>query len=286
MLKTICQLSVNGYISGKGEVSNEDSVYSSDNFLVVVDGATGLNGIHLTDKDTDAAWLSQRLCGLLSEWLPDTGSTVPEILKRAAAQIKSELDEMGYDRYDNSYPSAGAAIARLNKDTLECFSLGDVPVIVTQKDNSLRFICDGALSARDDKVIEEMKQIHERTGCTVAQARRQVNDILLKNRLEMNQEGAYYCFEPTGAGIDFITHEDIPIEDIANIALMSDGFYAAVSCFKIISNKEELMRQLADGKANDILNSLKSLAYADNDLNRFPRFKIMDDASVIAAKPR
>lgn len=286
MIKIISQLSVNGYVSGKGEVSNEDRIYSSENLLVVIDGATGLNGIHLTESDTDAAWLSQRLCSLLSEWLPDTGSTVPEILKRAAAQIKSELDKMGYDRYDNSYPSAGVAIARLNKNTLECFSLGDVPVIITQKDNNLRYICDGALSARDDKVIEEMKKIHEKTGCTVAQARQQVNDILLKNRLEMNQEGAYYCFEPTGAGIDFITHEDIPIEDVSHIALMSDGFYAAVSCFKIINSRKELMRQLAYGKADSILNSLKSMAYEDNDLNRFPRFKIMDDASVIVAKPQ
>lgn len=285
MLKTISKLSINGFVSGKGEVCNEDSVFSSENVLVVIDGATGLNGIHLTDSDTDAAWLSQRLCSLLGEGLSDLSSAVPEILKRSAAQLKTELDEMGYDRYENSYPSAGVAVARLNNGMLECFSLGDVPVVVTKKDGSLLYICDGALSARDDKVIEKMKSIHEQTGCTVAQARQQVNDILLKNRLEMNQKGAYYCFEPTGAGIDFITHKDIPIEDISLIALMSDGFYAAVSCFKIISGNEELMRQLTDGKAEEILHSIKSLAHEDTDLNRFPRFKIMDDSSVIAAKP-
>lgn len=285
MLKTITKLSVNGYVSGKGEVANEDSVFAAKSFLVVIDGATGLNGIHLTDKDTDAAWLAQRLCELLSHDLSDLSASVPEILKKAAAQIKSELDAMGYDKYENSCPSAGAAIARLNGDKLECFSLGDVPVIISKKDGSVKYICDGALSARDDKVIEQMKAIHDKTGCTVAEARQQVNDILLKNRIEMNQDGAYYCFEPTGSGIDHITHEEVPLADISAIALMSDGFYAALSCFKIVSDQAQLMRLLTDGKAEQILNSLKSLAHEDCDLNRFPRFKIMDDSSVIVAKP-
>lgn len=284
MIKTISALSANGYVSGKGEVYNEDSIYSSENFLVVIDGATGLNGIHLTDKGTDAAWLSQRLCGILSDRLSDTGCAVTEILKNAAALIKSELDALGYDKFEDSYPSAGVAIARLNGNTLECYSLGDVPVIITKKDGGLLYICDSALSARDNKVIEEMKRLHEETGCTVAKARLLVNDILLKNRLEMNREGSYYCFEPKGDGIDHVTHLDISADDAAFIALMSDGFYSAVSCFKIIDGNEELMRQLADGKAEMIVDSIRTLAHGDEDLNTYPRFKIMDDTSVVAAK--
>lgn len=284
MLKTISKLSINGFVNGKGEVCNEDRVFADERFLIVIDGATGLNGIHLTDNYTDAAWLSDRLCELLSRELFDLNASIPEILEKSAVRIKTELDAMGYDKYENSYPSAGVAIARLSGNHLECFSLGDVPVIIAKKDGSVRYICDDALSVRDDKVIELMASIHEQTGCTVAETRQQVNDILLKNRLEMNQEGAYYCFEPTGAGIGHITNDRIPLAETAAIALMSDGFYAALSRFKIVSSREELMQLLINGKAEEILNSLKMLAHEDHTLNRFPRFKIMDDSTVVVAK--
>ncbi len=284
MLQVISEISVNGFVSGSGPTCNEDSIFSSENVLVVIDGATGLNGIHLTNEGSDAAWLSRRLRDFLKSELTNVDMTVPDILKRAAKQIKKELDEKGYYRFENAYPSAGIAVVRQNNGFLECFSLGDVPVMVSDKSGNVRYICDEALSKRDEEVIEKMKKIHEQTNCTVAEARQRVSDILLKNRLEMNQVGAYYIFEPTGAGIDHIKNDNIPLKDISEISLMTDGYYAALSCFNIIKNREEFMRFLADGKAEEILSSLKALAFHDSNLNQFPRFKIMDDASVIVAR--
>lgn len=283
MFKIVSELSENGYIEGTGYTCNEDRIFSSDYFLVVVDGATGLNGIYLTNEGSDAAWLSKNLCDFLIAELSDIEMTVPEILKKTAKQLKSRLDKMGYENISNSYPSAGIAIVRQNRNFLECFSLGDVPILISDKNGNTICICDEALSNRDEQVIKRMKEIHLQTGCSVAEARKMVSDILLKNRLEMNQDGAYYVFDPTGAGIDYITTDTIPLENISDIALMTDGYYAALSCFNIVKSQDEFMNLLGNGKAKEIFNSIKSLAFEDRDLNEFPRFKVMDDASVIVA---
>ncbi len=284
MFQVISEISVNGFVGDFVPTCNEDSVFSSENFLVVIDGATGLNGVHLTNDGSDAAWMSKRLRDILKSGLRSPDMTIPDILKTAADQIKCELDDMGYSRLENSYPSAGMALIRQIDNYLECFSLGDVPVLLYEKNGSVRFICDDALSKRDEKVIEKMRELRERTNCTIAEARQKVSDILLKNRLAMNQKDAYYIFEPTGAGIDHITSEKVPSKDVCAVALMTDGYYSALSCFNIVSSREKFMRDLADGKAEEILSSLKSLAFNDSNLNQFPRFKLMDDTSVIAAK--
>ena len=263
---------------------NEDSILVSDNYLAVIDGATGLNGIHLTQDGSDAAWLSRRLCELLKDGLSNLSIAVPETLKSAASTIKAELDNLGYNKFENSYPSAGVAIVRQKNDNLECFTLGDTPILLLYKDKSVKCFCDDSLVKLDDTVIKRMVEIHDQTGCTILEARKQVNDILIENRMKMNHKGGYYIFEPSGAGIDFIKSLSVPKADIEAVALMTDGYYAVLSCYDIITDPDKLMQSLLAGKAHDLLNSLKELAYEDNDLNRYPRFKVMDDATVIAAK--
>lgn len=43
------------------------------------------------------------------------------------------------------------------------------------------------------------------------------------------------------------------------------------------------MVQLIHGEADKLLESLEKESYGDRTFNRFPRFKLMDDASVVAA---
>lgn len=263
---------------------NEDSILSSNDFLAVIDGATGLNGIHLTPEGTDAAWLSKRLCELLKDGLSNLDVAIPKTLKSVAVTIKTELDNYGYSRFENSYPSAGVAIVRQKNENLECFTLGDTPILLLYKDNSVKCFCDDSLVKLDDTVIERMVDIRNKIGCTILEARKQVNDILLENRMKMNHKGGYYIFEPSGAGIDFIKSLSVSIADIEAVALMTDGYYAALSCFDIITDPRKLMQSLLARNSHDLLDQIKELAYEDNELNRYPRFKVMDDASVIVAK--
>lgn len=270
-------------ISVSGNKCNEDAILCSDKFLVVVDGATGLEGIHLTDANSDASWLSNRICELLEKSLDQTDIKITDILKMAAKTIKFELDNMGYDAYAKaSYPSASIAIVRQNKNYLECFTLGDAPIFLSIN-SEINCIYDDTVSMRDNAVIDKMIAIHKETGCSMIEARKEIDNLLLINRREMNQEGAYYIFEPSGAGIDNAIMKTILSNNVQFVSLMTDGFLAIESCYNIVNSHESLMKSLIEGKSEILLSMLQKRSKKDSALELYPRFKLIDDASVIVA---
>jgi hypothetical protein len=135
-------------------MQNEDAFCYGQNYLAVIDGATGLNRLNLTPGPTDAGWMAARLSKLLDEYLSiDMVNSTSDILKRCAVQIHAELDEMGYGSLDNAYPSASVSVVRILNGSLDSFVLGDVSVILRHKDGFLINIIDTSLPERDNKVI-------------------------------------------------------------------------------------------------------------------------------------
>ena len=63
-----------------GNQVNEDAVGSSDSFIFVIDGASGLNNRNVMGKSSDAQWLSSCIAERLKDTLPDTSRTISEIL--------------------------------------------------------------------------------------------------------------------------------------------------------------------------------------------------------------
>lgn len=187
-------------ITKQGGKCNEDAILFSKKYVAVVDGATGLENIHLTDAESDAAWMSHRLCELLKKNLPNTRVTLKSILRKAAYTIKLELDALGYKSHSTSYPSASVAIIRQKGNFLECLTLGDTSIILSTN-GQIRHIYDETVALQDKIVIDRMVDIHTQTRCNVCEARQEVDNQLLKNRHQMNKRGAYYIFEPTGKGI-------------------------------------------------------------------------------------
>lgn len=274
--------------SKSGNKYNEDAFICSDVFFVVVDGATGLNNIKLTSSETDAAWLANSLCELLKRDLINTDESITKILHKEAFVIKKELDYIGYNqvKYSNYYPSACVSIVRINKQNLECYTLGDSPILILKKDGKVICLRDNSVDKMDKKVLSQMVNLRQRTGCSISYARqnRNINDMLMNNRLKMNQKGAYYIFEPTGQGINQIKKIILPLSEILAFALMTDGFYSVLSTYNIVKTNKELMIQLLNGNANNLYNTIKTLSFEDTTFNKYPRFKPIDDATIIVAK--
>lgn len=187
-------------ITKPGGQCNEDAILVSRKYMVVVDGATGLEKIHLTNAESDAAWMSHRLCDLLEEYLPNTHMSLVNILGKAARAIKRELDGFGYTAHPKAYPSASVAIVRQGGKLLECLTLGDAPIFLALS-SQVKVIYDNSVALRDSAVIDRMIEIHKQTGRDISETRQEVSDLLLKNRRQMNKPGACYIFEPTGRGI-------------------------------------------------------------------------------------
>lgn len=273
--------------SAAGDSYNEDAFAFGDNFAVVIDGATGLNKIHLSAGTTDAGWMARHLATLLKERLHNTWDPIETILKDCAAAIQSELDHMGYDSYRQSYPSACVSVLRVNAHALECFYLGDCPILLLPaSDRSIKILWDNAVPERDKKVVEWICRESARRGISVSAASRYAADRLRKNRQEMNTPDSYWIFEPTGAGIPHIKRFTCSPKEYSAAILMSDGFFDSINLFQIAACSPDLFASFGAGSAEEIYRKMRQIQMNDEEFDQFPRLKKADDATAIYVEIR
>lgn len=187
---------------------------------------------------------------------------------------------MGYQELDRAYPSVSIAVARLNKDALEGYSLGDCPILIGKRDD-LDLIHDNAVPQRDAAVLRWMVEICRQKNISMAEARTLAEPMLLKNRLEMNQESSYWILEPTGMGIPHGTAFRYEADKVQDIVLCSDGFFAYCDSLELSPSLPAFMNALRNQSLEQLFVQLRAAEQKDQKLVRFPRFKVSDDATVV-----
>jgi hypothetical protein len=264
---------------------NEDALCFGKDFLVVIDGAAGLSGIHRMDAVSDVGWMSRRLSELAAAELGSGGSEpTAAILLRCARTIRREMDAAGYPPDGGEYPSACISVVRLIGERLECCALGDVTTLLLQRDGRLVTFMDTTVPKRDAKVVAWAAETAERRGITIAEAMTLASDRLLRNRNERNTAQGYWIFDPTGVGIEHMLTACFPADSITDVALMSDGFFDAYDLFATEALDNRLFHALRTGGAFAIAQKLRAAERADPTLDRYPRLKQSDDATVLYAR--
>lgn len=268
--------------SASGTRSNEDALLTGPSCLAVLDGATGLSKVHLTNATTDAQWFSQRIADLLGESLANTELELPAILYQAAETAKAELDKMGYRALQNVYPSASVSILRIRDRYLEGCVLGDCPILLGRRDG-VQLIYDDAVAKRDAAVLNWMSETCRRQSISMAEARKFAEPLLQKKRQEMNQENSYWILEPTGAGIAHSMTFRCDLQDVKEAALLTDGFFAFYNSMHLTDSVQALLNSLRSLPLEAMLDRLRTAERADPDLTNSPRFKVSDDATAVYA---
>lgn len=266
-----------------GSVHNEDSYLAAPTYLAVLDGATGLNKVHLTNAASDAQWLSGRMAELLEERLADLRYDISTILCQIAEVVRWELDQMGYQKLQKAYPSVSVSIVRIRDHYLEGYSLGDCPILLN-RGGHMDLIYDDTVPKRDAAVLQWMVEVCQKQQISMGEARKLAEPILLKNRMEMNQESSYWIFEPTGAGIAHGVTIRYAIEEIEELALFTDGFFAFYDPFALADSLPVFMNMLRSRSLDTLFCQLRSMEQSDPDRVKFPRLKISDDATAVYAE--
>ncbi|MCR4804549.1 MAG: protein phosphatase 2C domain-containing protein, partial [Clostridia bacterium] len=247
-----------------------------------------------TPYASDAGWLAHALGDLLQQELTDQNASLPQILTRAAASLKKEFnaywEQSASGRTSTQapvYPTAGISVFRLRHlpvgDFLEYIGLGDCPAVLERTDGGCEVFLGEELASLDRKAIGEMERVARERGCSMAQARAAINDMLIAHRKMANKPGGYPIFDPTGEGIPHARLFSCPAQDAASVSLMTDGFGQCFDPFGLASSYEELHRALQDGRMAELAKALYEAQQADADLSRHPRFKLRDDMAVITA---
>lgn len=267
-----------------GNCFNEDAIFYNENLLIVMDAATTLTKVNFTSEESDGCWLSKNTVSLLSKLLCDSAISIADALEKVSKILKDEIDALGCNDKE-LYPSGSIMIARIVNDTVEVFSIGDCSAIIEFKNSSKKemLIYDDAVSKLDKSVVNKLEKLREHSGKDIVDLIPQIKEMLVENRNKRNKENGYWIFDPTGIAIKYATTLKFNCNDIKSIALMSDGFYS-ISMFENFSHNADIISALKNRLAEKLIDDIFEELNKDEKLNKYPRFKVKDDASVVFAK--
>lgn len=251
-------------LSLPGLNKNEDLIWYDQNCVVLLDGSTSL-----IRTDFDAVWFVNEFIKLFSDELKNTKDLCQSINCSIKKLYYVFLEKIG-DKSMEYYPSASAVFIYQNNDKLQIVNLGDCTTLVFNDD--VKKIYSNEVEVFDNQVISEMVRIHEQTDSDISQIVKsdKIREMLITNRKKMNQQDGYRILS---FNMRELTEDDIleiSVSEVNKVITYSDGFNLL---------EEDFYK--GNVNLNDAYNSLRALENMDKNFNKYPRFKISDDASAV-----
>lgn len=271
------------YLCGSHESYCEDALYADEKFAFILDGATGITPKQITPEATDATWFVREFRAYLMDALYEE-SSILEIMKRGVEKIARKYLTFEGAKQQEDRPSAVVTVIRERAGNLEYYSLGDSVLIIRKKDGEVLHILDDRLVKIDNGYFEKMKKIAAETGKTIREAFFDVFPYILKNRKKMNTPEGYCALSYKTSGLDTAKTGQIPLDEIEDVLLFSDGFAEIYDLFKIYKTPKEVINAVSKDGIVPQINKLHTAQNADPDCEKFVRNKLCDDISVIYAK--
>lgn len=263
---------------------NEDALYTTDNVLVVCDGATGVFGHHITNSGTDAAWLAHRCADVYGHLLANMTRSMSSLCTDAATLIGDEFSAYIKEEIPmDAYPSCGVCALRINGDKVEYYSLGDLSILIKHTSGQVQRIHDASIPNFDRPAINKMIELAKKNGKHVSEQGPHIRHLLQQTRQKRSKEDGYAIFDPLGISASWGLCGSFVADKISSVALFSDGA-DIVDTYKMCSSYDNYMIRLKTDGPTQILQELRLLENSDPYFNKYPRFKLSDDASVIFAE--
>jgi hypothetical protein len=262
---------------------NEDRWGTIDGAVWVLDGATGLTEPRLLPGPSDALWLVDQVdAGLKLQAAVDAapGDILRPIVRQARAGFAGQA--LRPDAPLADLPSAGLTMLRLRGDAVELSSLGDCRIVHPGEDGIPRCFGTSAVTALDDRLIEEVVRLQAR-GLSREQIWADMVPMIRRHRALVNLPGGYWVVDLSERGLEHIEIATVPAVSGAAFLLLSDGFYRLVDLYRCYSYQSLLAAALGGGLA-PLCDELRAIEAADADCRRYPRLKPRDDATAVLVR--
>lgn len=264
-------------LSKTSKETNEDLICTGENYAFVLDGVTSLgNNINGTN---DAYWYVRTFSSYLSKFIKDDNAKLA--VKKSIKEMSKELGKYTEKEESNlDIPSSCIALIKENEDNFELFVLGDCSIIYGNKDNQT-LVTKYDIRKLDEEKIEKMKEIAQEKGINVCETYEYILPDLIQQRLLRNKENGYYVLDIVENAVDHAEYINVPKENIDMILLMSDGFSSYYDCLNIEKDYKSFFLKNYVTSVEELYEELRHIEKDDYLLNKHPRFKETDDASII-----
>ncbi len=259
---------------------NEDSCYAGESFAFVIDGASSLLGQKFTQCESDSKWYSKEWKEFLISNL-DCDKSIFDILKEGIKTISKKYLEIVNDAQILDFPSATISLVRRKNGILEFYTLGDSPIVVKTKHGNSFLINDTRNNVNDDIRKAEVVDYARQNNMSVIEARYQYPDTINWARLKKNTIGHYYILSDMEKAVDFGYRFQIKEDLVDKILLLSDGYSAVFDNVGFMTSQKLIDKINAYEDAQKIYNKLVKLQRKDAGGDKYVRFSLSDDATLV-----
>jgi hypothetical protein len=261
--------------------ANEDFAAVTNNLAVLLDGATATAPVSAGPScPHDAQWFSRALGNrLLAELSAEPPVWIAEGVARAIdAVATSHAKTCEID--DATHASATIVILRELPDVYEYYVLGDSTIVFD--------LAGGQLAVRSDKRLKQVTTAEREraraleTGDPERDAA--LLDLVKAERAQRNVRGGYWIAStnPDAAARGLQGH--VGRGGLRRAALLSDGAAAVVDRYELTDWRSALDVMEKDGP-QAIIRAARSAEDSDPQAERWPRYKVHDDATVVFCTP-
>ncbi|MBE1206873.1 protein phosphatase 2C domain-containing protein [Aminobacter carboxidus] len=265
---------------------NEDSAGGNASCAFVIDGATGLGGTSIVGlHGSDAAWLA-RFAQSTFEELVRNGRAVADVVRELNQRVANVVHEAANALPIKPWnlPIASFQMARVEGEALFTHGLGDCRLFLVDADGTM-LETSAIKAAYANERDGARKAIALSGGFSTHQALADapvVREELRRRRAAYNQpSGSVWTLGTSPAAADHLVTEQLTVALPAKGLLCSDGFAALADQYGRYS-AAELVRAAADIGLAQLLQELRHIEQVeDPDGQKFPRFKVSDDATAV-----
>ena len=241
------------------ERKGQDRLLVTPRFIGVADGATPLDPSWPANVGDFAADALHELATASANEARDIRAVWRQAITTTAAKFSVKEPEL----------SCGVAMARPVRDSIEIATLGDCGVIVRCTDNSLVSLRDTRLSVLDEEAASAIGPEMQRR--------------LAYNRASMNTPAGYWVFAAHPGAADHICTKQIPMSEVVDLLLFSDGFYRLRDPYGIISGDGALVTMVRKLGPAQAIQQLRDYEYANNNIDKIGDPLAPDDATLVLA---
>lgn len=259
----------------KSRFYNEDRYIISDNLFMVLDGATPLCKTNI--KPSSASWF----VSFVKKNIVSEKGGINQRLEKISQKAFEWLNTHGLFEQD-FLPSAGMAWAQIDGESIVVNTIGDCEATVVKRDDSVERVVQKELFALDGFAINEMVRISNELGISLVKAKEQIKPLLIKHRQMMNKPDGYNVFAPDSVGKFCFLTKTFALHDVKEIYLYTDGYADAFDALGIYPSHEMAFKHSPD--VNKEVDKIVKASFDDADCTKYPRFKKIDDITIIKLK--
>ena len=271
------------FIRGAKDTHCEDALFACGKFAFVIDGATGVDGSKVTDAFTDAEWYAHCFCALLRAALREE-KPILTIMRECVHKIAEAYAAFSGADAVKDKPSAMIALVRERGGMLEYYVLGDAVILLRKKDGRTEYITDDRLVKLDEENFARIRKLSLEKNIPPLRAFPLTIPYILQNRARMNKPGGYGALSHTAEGLDTAVTGCVPVAELEDVLLFSDGLAEAYDLFGLYESPERMIGDIAQNGIAQAAERLFAAQDADPLCEKFLRNKLRDDVSAVYAR--